>query len=73
VVDINHIDYVTCNDLYDGDIIASMPVCLAAVKIVAKVTPAVQFLIGKARGWRDWIDATICMLSRSHPISCGGR
>jgi hypothetical protein len=51
-----------------------MPVCLAAVKIVAKATPAVPFSIGKARGSRNWIDATICELLRSHhPTSCGSR
>jgi hypothetical protein len=38
-VDINHIDYETYNDLYDGDIVDSvMPVCLAVLKILAKAT-----------------------------------
>jgi hypothetical protein len=57
-VDINHIDYVTCSDLYDGDIIDS-----------------VMLYAGVPGGGadRDWIDATICMLSRSHPTSCGSR
>jgi hypothetical protein len=68
-VGINHIDYETCNDLYDGEIVSSVILrtgCLAVVKIVTKATPAVPISIGKARGRKDWIDATICELSSSY-------
>jgi hypothetical protein len=51
----------------------SVPVCLVAVKIVVKATPAVPFSIRKARGFKDWIYATICELSSSNPASCVGR
>ena len=46
---------------------------LAAVKIVAKATPAVPFSIGKAWSREDWIDATIKEPSGSYPASCGDR
>jgi hypothetical protein len=43
-----------------------------AVKTFAKATPAVPFSIGKVlRGRKDWIDATVCELSSSHPTSRG--
>jgi hypothetical protein len=48
-VSINHIDYETCNDMYDGDIVGCVMLCagvLAAVKIVAKATPVVPFSSG---------------------------
>jgi hypothetical protein len=45
---INRIDYVTCNDLCDEEIVdCSVSVCLAAIKIVAKATPAIPFRSGK--------------------------
>ncbi len=37
------------------------------------MAPAVPLPIGKARGRKDWIDATICELASSHSPSCGGR
>jgi hypothetical protein len=42
-----------------------VPVCLAAVKIVAKATPAVPLSVVKARWSKDWIDATISESTRS--------
>jgi hypothetical protein len=44
----NRIDYETCKDLYDGEIVdCSVSVCLVAIKIVAKATPAIPFRSGK--------------------------
>jgi hypothetical protein len=43
-VGINRIDYYTCNVLYDSEIVdCSASVCLVAVKIVVKATPAIPF------------------------------
>jgi hypothetical protein len=45
------VDYERCNDLYDGDVVYSVllcvQVCLAAVEIVAKATLRSHFPSGK--------------------------
>jgi hypothetical protein len=50
-VGIHHIDYERCNDLYGGDIVYSvmlcLQVCLAVAKIVAKATLWSRFQSGK--------------------------
>jgi hypothetical protein len=67
-VGINHINYEASNNLYDGNIVYSVMLCvrmcLGAVKIVARATQLVQFSIGNAQGRKDWIDATISELDR---------
>jgi hypothetical protein len=71
---INLIDYKTCNDLYGGNIVESIILCVGVpgvMKMAAKTTAEVPFSIGKARGRKGWIDATISELSSSHPVSCG--
>jgi hypothetical protein len=73
-VGIHPVDYEPCNDLYDGEIVdCPVSVCLVAFKRSFKATPAIPFSIGKARGRKEWIDATIRDLSSSHPASCGDR
>ncbi len=68
-------NHETCNDMYDGAIIYDIvaPACsvlvfLAAVKIAAKATPAALSSIGKVRGRKVWIDATISELNRLNGI-----
>ena len=71
-------DNETCNYLYNSDIVdssCSVPVCLPAVRIVAETAPAVPFLIGKAQGRKDWIDATIicsCRVAILPPVGIDG-
>jgi hypothetical protein len=68
LITMNHIDFETCKDLYDGDIVYSailcVHVCLAAAKTVAKGDSVCPLPVGKAQGWKDRIDATICGLGR---------
>jgi hypothetical protein len=81
-VEINHINYETWNRLHNAYTMPTLSslsyfvlVCLTLVNILAKATRAVPFSIGKARGWKDWIDVTVYELSCSHPAilsSCGG-
>jgi hypothetical protein len=73
-----NIHYETSNDLYDGNIVDSVMFFVGVpdgvAKIVAKAMfPVVPFSIGGAAVGKDWIDATICDLSSSHPASCVGR
>jgi hypothetical protein len=67
-VSINHNDYEMSNNLYDGDMVYSVmlcvQMCLGAVKIFARATQRVQFSIGNAQGRKDWIYATIYELGR---------
>jgi hypothetical protein len=67
----NCMDHETCNDMYDDDILYDVfaPACsvlvfLVAAKLATKATPAALFSIGKGRGRKDWIDATISALKR---------
>jgi hypothetical protein len=68
---ISPIDYETCNDLCDGDIVDSVMLYAdvpGMVKIVAKATGSGgRNTFRELRCRKDWIDATICELSSNHP------
>jgi hypothetical protein len=65
-VDINHIDYEICNDLYHGGIVYSVvlcvQMCLGAAKIVARATHPI--FVQECTSRKGWIDATISKLCR---------
>jgi hypothetical protein len=75
-VGIGLVDYESCNKLYDGNIVDSAMLCVGVPdwsEHSCQDYSKIPFLVRKARGRKDWIDATIFELSSSTPVPCGGR
>ncbi len=62
-----NIGYETCNDLYNGDTVDSVMLC---VNMPGGGEDNCQCDSGDPI-FKDWFDVTICVLSSSHTMSCG--